>query len=188
MPKVIHDEEVFLAAFQIFVTHGYDGTTTQDIAVAADINEATLFRKYGNKANLIAKAINHQFSTVPLSELAYTGDLKADLVKLVQAYMDTNRTHGALIPLLLSEVPRHPELRNALDMVLAYLEGIAKIIHQYQTQGFLKGDFSRDCVSVLLGPLAYQQMFLRANPDLPASTVDPDEYVDAFLHGRSSHG
>ncbi len=185
MPKIINDEEVFHAAFQIFVTRGYEGTNTIDIAAAADINEATIFHRYGDKANLLTQAISYEISTVPLNKLAYTGDLKADLVGIVQAFIDTYKTHGALLPVLLSEAPHHPELKNALGMLLANLQGIAQILHQYQTQGLLKGENPLECTGVLLGPLAYKQMFLRANPDMPTSTVDPEEYVDSFLHGRS---
>ena len=73
----------------------------KDMAVAAGIHEATLFRKYGTKASLIEKAIEAQLSATPLNRLSYTGELKADLGAIVQAYIETSQTYGPVIPALL---------------------------------------------------------------------------------------
>ena len=56
MPKIIEDENVYRAAVQVVIKRGYSGATTKQIAEAAGISEVTLFRKYGNKAQLIAQS------------------------------------------------------------------------------------------------------------------------------------
>ncbi len=51
-----------------------------------------------------------------------------------------------MIPLLLSEVPRHPELKNALSRPLANIQGIVSIIQRYQVQELLpRGTATNDC-------------------------------------------
>ena len=56
------------------------------IAEVAGVNEVTLFRRYGSKAGLFEKVIEHQLADTPLSKLVYTGDLEADLLAIVEAY------------------------------------------------------------------------------------------------------
>ncbi len=186
MPKIIDEEIVFRAVMNILVTRGYENATTKDMAVAAGIHEATLFRKYENKMNLVARAIKQQFSTVPLAKLTYSGDLEADLLAIVQAYIDTYERYGAIISTILTEIPRHPELAEALNTPLANIQSLIKIIDHYQTQGRLKQEPPLTSLSVLLGPLMMNYMFGHANPDFPVPTIDPQEYVNAFLHGRAT--
>ena len=59
MPKVIDETKIFSAALDILISHGYEGATTQKIADVAGVNEVTLFRKYGSKAGLFEKVIEH---------------------------------------------------------------------------------------------------------------------------------
>ncbi len=186
MPKVIDEENVFRAVMNIVATRGYENATTKDMAVAAGIHEATLFRKYENKMKLVARAIEKQFSMVPLAKLAYSGDLEADLQSIVQAYIDTYEMYGAIILTILTEIPRHPGLAEAMSTPLANIQNLIKIIVQYQTQGQLKQEAPLTSLSVLLGPLMMSYMFGRANPGLPMQTIDPQDYVNAFLHGRAT--
>ncbi len=185
MPKVIDEEVVFRAVMTIIVARGYENATTKEMAVAAGIHEATLFRKYENKMNLVARAIEQQFSKAPLAMLRYSGDLEADLLAIVQAYIDTQKIYGAIMQTILTEIPRHPALAEMLNTPLANIQGLIQIIHQYQIQGRLKQEPPLTSLSVLLGPLMISYMFGRANPDLPLPIIEPQEYVNAFLHGRA---
>lgn len=184
MPKVIDDANVFRAVIDMLVSHGYEGATTKKIAEIARINEVTLFRKYGSKAELFEQAVNHQFSDTPLNKLIYTGNLEADLLAIAQAYIETNETHGEILPTLMIELPRYPELRKSLNTPWKNIQVLLDIIQQHQEQGHLKKEPLLTSISVLLGPLMVSQMFLRANPDLPIPTIDIQTHVDSFLHGR----
>lgn len=46
-------ERIFNAAREIFAVRGPHGTTTREIADRAGVNEATLFRHFGNKSSLL---------------------------------------------------------------------------------------------------------------------------------------
>lgn len=185
MPKMIDEERAFAAVVAILTKKGYESATTKDLAAAADMNEATLFRKYKNKINLVARAIEQQFSKVPLTKLIYSGDLEADLLAMVQAYIETYEQYGAIMATILIEIPRRPELATALKTPLANLQILAKIIAQYQTQGQLKQEHPLTSLSVLLGPLMMNYMLQHANPDIPIQTINPQEYVNAFLYGSA---
>lgn len=184
MPKIINEDEVFKAVIAVLVTRGYDGATTSEMAAAANMHEATLFRKYGSKVGLIEQAIAHQLSTTPMSSVNYSGDLRADLITILEAYLATVETYGEIIPMLLVEVPRHPELRNVLQVPLANIQGIMHILERYQREGLLKKEPPLTSVNVLLAPIMVNEMYRRVHADLPAASIELEEYVDAFLQGR----
>ena len=186
MPKVINEDEVFKAVLGVLVTRGYASATTSEMAAAANIHEATLFRKYGSKVGLIERAIQRQLSTAPISKVAYTGDLQTDLYAILDAYVATNDEYGAILPVIFLEIPRYPELKNVLQTPLANIQGIVDIITRYQNQGLLKNEPPLTSVNVLLAPILLSQMLRQANMDLPAPVIDLHQYVAAFLHGRKA--
>ncbi|MEJ2512248.1 MAG: TetR/AcrR family transcriptional regulator [Anaerolineales bacterium] len=172
MPKVINDKDVYRAVIDVVVASGYESATTQNIADAAGIHEATLFRKYGSKLNLIAQAIKAQFLDVPLAEVVYTGDLQADLYSIIAAYLETSDIVGDILPVLLIEIPRNPELKDSLKTPW---ENIMRVS---------KKEPVLNSISVLLGPLMVRHLIVRADLDLSIPAVEPQVYVDNFLHGR----
>jgi AcrR family transcriptional regulator len=184
MPKVIDETKIFAAALDTLVSHGYEGATTQKIAHVAGVNEVTLFRKYRNKAGLFERVIEHQLSDTPLKGLVYTGDLEVDLLAIVEAYLETNEVHGDIIPIILIELPRYPDLQGLLNVPWKNIQAVLKIIQKYQQLGQLKLESPLASLSALIGPILVAQMFRRANLSLPFPPIDPQGHVDAFLHGR----
>jgi AcrR family transcriptional regulator len=186
MPKVIDENKIFETVIDMLVSRGYDGATTKEIAEIADVNEATLFRKYSSKAKLFEKAIEHQLSNTPLTTLVYTGDLEADLYAIVEAYMETNRNHGEIIPTILAELPRHPELKGAFSILWENTQVAAKILQAYQSNGKLKEEPVVASLNGLLGPLMTSQMFGRTDLELPVLEINPQEQVNFYLRGREN--
>lgn len=184
MPKVIDETKIFSAALEILIEHGYEGATTQKIAEVAEVNEVTLFRKYGSKAGLFEKVITHQLSDTPLNKLTYTGDLETDLLAILEAYIETNELHGNIIPILLIEMPRYPDLQGSFNTPWKNLQGIAKIIQEYQTQGKLKEESPLASLTALIGPILVTQMLRHTYLNIPIPALDPQAHVDAFLNGR----
>jgi AcrR family transcriptional regulator len=184
MPKVIDETKIFKAALDLLVSHGYEGATTQKIADVSGVNEVTLFRKYGSKAGLFEKAIEQQFSDTPLNKLVYTGELEADLLAIVAAYLETNETYGDIVPNILIELPRNPDLRGWFNVPWKNLQVIVKILQKYQKQGLLKNETPLASLGALIGPIMVSQMLRRAKLNLPVPVVDAQEHVDSFLRGR----
>jgi len=184
MPKIIDEPNIFRTVVNELVSHGYDGATTKEIAKIAGVNEATIFRKYGSKADLFEKAINNQLSDTPLNWLVYTGDLEADLLVIVEAYKETNEMYGEIIPTLLAELPRYPELKGAFNTAWENIQIIVEIIQEYQAQGVLKPESPLTALNALIGPMMTSQMIRRADLGLPVPDLEASAYVDAFVHGR----
>lgn len=57
-------ELIITSARDLFARRGYQATTTRDIALEAGVNEPTIYRSFGSKANLFEAAVRepyHQF-------------------------------------------------------------------------------------------------------------------------------
>ncbi len=116
MPKVIENDYVYQAVMKVVLERGYAGATTKQMAEAAGVSEVTLFRKYENKPQLVRQAISWLAGQLEFKTAAqYSGDIKADLLHIVQAYQDLAIQHGPFIAVLLSEMPRNPELADFID-------------------------------------------------------------------------
>jgi AcrR family transcriptional regulator len=185
MPKVIDESRVFEAAVDLFVTHGYEGTTTKDIAAAAGVNEATLFRRYGNKAQLMEAAIDRAWQDVPLASLDYTGDLERDLTAIVDAYVETNRLRGAIVPALLVELPKNDELRGAFRHAAMNIGHAAEILARHQREGRLRPEEPMFALMALIAPVMVNEMIQRAGVGLPPIRIDSHELVQVFLGGHA---
>ncbi|HTX58016.1 MAG TPA: TetR/AcrR family transcriptional regulator [Candidatus Acidoferrales bacterium] len=65
-------ERIVLAARDVIKRKGKRGATTREIADVAGVNEATLFRHFGNKEALIVAVVKHSCPDVKLRELIGT--------------------------------------------------------------------------------------------------------------------
>ena len=184
MPKQIADEDIFRATMRLLVQQGYMGATTREIAEAADINEVTLFRKFGSKADLVAAAVAHEMGQIAEREIGYSGDVEADMLRIVRLYQDAVRRYGEFFPVLLAEIPRYPELRPSLQAPLRLIQAIGRVLEQYQEEGVLRDEPPLHAVSGLLGPIIVLTLIRSADPELGIPAPDLEAHVSAFLAGR----
>jgi AcrR family transcriptional regulator len=112
------DERILDAATRIFAKEGVSGATTRKIALAAKVNEVTLFRHFKTKEELLrqvvlqcSKRFEHVFTEAPF-------ETKADLRRTVHAFamnyarmLDENED---FIRTFFGEMTRHPELCRRL--------------------------------------------------------------------------
>src|SRR5262245_47572801 len=75
-------DEILDVAFIAFGAHGYDGTSTEDIAKAAGVSQPYLFRLFGTKKQLFLAAVER------------VHDLTAATVEMGIAEMDVNADCG----------------------------------------------------------------------------------------------
>lgn len=184
MPKRITDEQILEATIQVILEKGYTAATTRHIAKQADMSEMTLFRRYESKAKLTIAAVGYWVERDRL-EVAYTGDVRADLLRVAEHYYLAGQAEGTkIIPLILLEVPRHPELREVVELPLAKVSRVGAMLTRYQEEGVLREEHPVHAVAGLIGPLIIMTL-LRGVPlqrELPE--LELEALVDGFLSGR----
>jgi AcrR family transcriptional regulator len=67
-------QRILLATREIFAQKGSRGTTTREVADRAEVNEATLFRHFGTKQQLLQAMLDH-FCTTTESDLSFVDSL-----------------------------------------------------------------------------------------------------------------
>ena len=185
MPKIIEDEKIYRTAMQMVAERGYAGATTKQIAEAADISEVTLFRKYGNKAQLVKRAIAAMVEQMDFaSATCYTGNVSVDLLRVVQTYQDSAEKRGQFIYAMLSEIPRYPELADLLDAPLSMVNSVGQLLARYQAEGVLKQEHPLHAAAGLMGPLFVTNMIRGAKANVPLPRLDLPNHVAHFLSGR----
>ncbi|GAB4263384.1 MAG: hypothetical protein Kow0080_01630 [Candidatus Promineifilaceae bacterium] len=188
MPKIVTDEAVFRATVQTVIERGYTGATTKQIAAAANISEVTLFRKYGSKAELVRQAIAMLTDAVDFTTAAeYTGNVTADLLRVVQAYQSVAEENGQFMYVLFTEVPRHPELSGLLGRPLGMMNTVGRLMARYQAEGVLQPEHPLHAVAALLGPLMAMNMMREVRPDMAPPLLDLVAHVEGFVNGRTAN-
>lgn len=171
------------AAIACIAQFGFGGVTTRRIAEAAAVNEVTIFRRFGNKSEVLKAAFRREASFVRAEAVYYSGDLEEDLQRIVEALWHAANRRQSTLPMILSELPRNPELREAAQQSLQVIAQITGIIQQYQQSGQLRLESPMMTFAALIGPI----MFITLMNQIMAGTeaiFRPQDYVRHFLSGR----
>lgn len=135
------ENQILLAARGLFARKGYDSTTTRDLATAAGVAEATLFRHFANKkAILIAIVIQGwaEILTDLLTEFSSISNYKS-MAQLLYRRMINLHENADMMRICFLEAQVHPELRDRLQS-----EIINKMIDV--TEAFLKQQSKKEYI------------------------------------------
>ncbi|HAN74571.1 MAG TPA: TetR/AcrR family transcriptional regulator [Planktothrix sp. UBA8407] len=123
MPHLNHtpssqlETQILSSARCLFAQKGYDHTTTRDLATAAGVAEATLFRHFANKkAILVAIVIEGwvEILTDLLTELSSISNYKS-VAQLLHRRMINLHENADIIRICFLEAQFHPELRDRIQ-------------------------------------------------------------------------
>ncbi|AKK28185.1 TetR/AcrR family transcriptional regulator [Mycobacterium sp. EPa45] len=188
MPKRIDEDDLFQTTVAVFAECGYRATKTQEIAARAGINEATLFRRYGAKAALINTALTHVLADSSFASVAISDDVTADLTALVRSYIETAQRYGGAVVTLLAEIPRNPELREAITALMPNLVNAANVIAAHQDNGRLAPGDPLHKLVALIGPLLVFGLWARTGAAPAVPDIDAGRVVAEFLDGHRALG
>lgn len=186
MRKPIADARILDAAVATVAELGYAGATTRQIAATAGVNEVTLFRKFGTKANLLREAMLRELAAFEDAGGArYTGDVQADLERIVELYRGLVARRGRIVPVLLSELPRRPELREVLEIPQRVVHSVAMVLARYQEDRVLEVEPPLQSVAALLGPLMILELARQNSDAFDLPPVSAAAHVRRFVRGRA---
>jgi AcrR family transcriptional regulator len=127
---------ILSAAAGVYAQYGFRGATTRLIATAAGVNEVTLFRTFGSKAQLLQAMLHCQAeaATVPLLP-DRVGDPVADLTDWCGRMLEYLRGHAQIIRKTIGEALERPDAacaacerpNSAGQSLVLYLENLREL-------------------------------------------------------------
>lgn len=146
MRKADRKRQLLAHAKQLFVTLGYQNTTTEKIARAANVSEPVLYRHFESKKALFLEVLQEIREATLTRWHAETADLTDPLAKLhaiMDGYLDSTRAHALEFRIM------HRTLIEAADEEIAallrsfYLDSEA-LLAQVISEGQQAGVFRRN--------------------------------------------
>lgn len=173
-------------AIQCIYKRGFQNLTTKCIAQEAGVNEVTIFRRFGSKAAVLDALFKYEAHSIATAAIHYTGDLQTDLTRIVDTMWQAIKNRQSIIPIILLELPRNPELRERAQHSIKVVHQLTQIIQQYQNEGQLKPISPQMAFSVLIGPLIFTALITSVMPQTDAP-FDVPQYVHQYLTGYGTN-
>ncbi|NJK48358.1 TetR/AcrR family transcriptional regulator [Candidatus Gracilibacteria bacterium] len=124
---------ILQSALRLFAAKGYEGTTTKDLAAAANVAEGTLFRHFVNKKAILIEVATSgwiEILTDLLTELSEMGSYKA-VAQVMRRRMLRLQENSDLLRVCFLEAQYHPELRDRIQSeVIAKMTDVAEAFFQ----------------------------------------------------------
>jgi len=171
------------AALQVFIEHGFKGSTTRVIAQVAGVNEVTLFRHFGSKEVLLQVLLMREFKKahfIDKMEPTLTGDPIQDLTSIGIEYMKAAQSVQPITKLILTVVPQ-TKLRDVNQWLPK--EGLVKLEAIFKKLG------ARD---PYISAVAFQSFFMRsaileaalgADPVITMDKATIERFIIILVHG-----
>jgi AcrR family transcriptional regulator len=180
-------DDLLAAAARVYAEAGYRGATTRRIALAAGVNEITLFRHFGSKDTLLREALTRTDNRPDAELPEEPRDPAAELLAWAGSHITDMRGRQALIRTCMGEFAEHPGLfvpENSGPVRAA--RSLAQYLRRLRQRGLTQAEFDpRAAAALRIGTLFADAMGREIMPDLYANEPDQAlrEYVALFLRG-----
>lgn len=177
-------QQILDAAAQVYAEAGFRGATTRRIAEVAGVNEVTLFRLFGSKANLIDEVIRscRQGEQIPLAE--QPADPETELTAWAAASHAFMVERRGMLRSAVAELHEHPEhSADATDHPVASFRELRAYVDRLHAAGRVPStrDANTAC-TMLLGTLFTDALHRDMMPSMfPPAAEAPRAYVRLFL-------
>jgi AcrR family transcriptional regulator len=162
------------ATVELLLEAGVEGVTLEEVASRSGVAKSTLYRHFGTREDLIAKAARCCVVELPTPD---TGSLADDLRYLFgrMTGTDEERKVADLLPLLIDAAKRDPRMDELVSAVLAERKRPLRTVLQLAQ---LRGEISRDldldtALAIVIGPFTYRRLVERREAT--------DEFIEAVL-------
>lgn len=182
---------ILKAALRLFARQGYDGTTTRDLAEAANVAEGTLFRHFANKKAILVEVATQgwvEILTDLLTELSGMGSYKA-VAQVMRRRMLHLHENADMLRVCFMEAQFHPDLREHIQSeVIAKMTDVAEAFFQTaMDQGVYRQMDPKMVARVFLGMFAvagFSQSTIMS-PSAAAAEMQQmaEGLADIFLNG-----
>jgi AcrR family transcriptional regulator len=178
-------DRILDAAAELMRTRGIIRTTTKEIAKAAGFSEATLYKHFRDKEELLLSVLRERmpgFARVQIT--AGEDEVEDNVFRLVRGALDFYREAFPMLGSLLSEpalmAAHHTSIsrygagpRHAVDRIADYFRA-------EQKAGRVAADADPEAAATLLAGACFQQAFFRYFAEGAGAAPAPDELVAAL--------
>lgn len=186
-------QRILAATRDLFARKGRRGTTTREVAERAGVNEATLFRHFGNKDALLMACVQHHTRPGELQDIVsnLSGDLREDLMTIATLLFDRMTEIRDLVVRSIAEDEDEACIAELGSEAWKGPHAIHAIVTEYMARrlasGELRGD-ARMLAKFFMGMIFARVIGAKKFPDPVA--MQPEEItafqVDTFLNGVRS--
>ena len=177
------DEAILQAALELMASDGYRALTMERVRERSGVGKATIYRRYGSKEELVAAAIVHLNSDVPLPE--DTGSIQGDFAATAQIVLAGAAKTGALtlMPRLLSEVVGEPEMHALFSehLVEPRRRVVRGIVERAKQRGEIRPEVDTEvAIDLMVGPFIYRLIIAGGDA---AAFGNPADLLNTVLDG-----
>jgi TetR/AcrR family transcriptional repressor of nem operon len=155
-PRAFDTDQAVSTAAALFATHGYEGTSVDDLVTATGIHRGSLYKVFGSKRGLHMTALrnhlDHEIHPTTAAIAALTDPTQA-LTAAIASY-DNGPAAGLLLLAAAERAPRDPEVAALVAEGITALEDALRPSH---------GDAAPQLASTVLGT----RLRIRAQPTAP---------------------
>lgn len=182
---------ILKAALRLFARRGYDGTTTRDLAEAAEVAEGTLFRHFPNKKAILVEVATQgwvDILTDLLTELSEMGSYKA-VAQVMRRRMLHLHENADMLRVCFMEAQFHADLRDRIQAeVIDKMTDVAEAFFQTaMDQGIYRRMNAKMVARVFLGMFAVagfsQDTILKPGASPSEIQEMAEGIADIFLNG-----
>ena len=166
MPRTLDptvDEAITSATLALLTERGFAGMSVESIAAAAGVGKPAIYRRFSDKAELVAAVIAGELPVLDPPDL---GDTRAELWEAVKhGFPKDGAAYVGLIGGLMAEQNRHPELIDAFrrSVLLPRRATGRALVERGQQRGDIRDDIDAEAaVDLFAGPFL-ARVFAGAN-------------------------
>jgi len=177
---------ILAAAAHVYAQHGFRGATTRLIATEAGVNEVTLFRTFGSKAQLLQAMLTSHVAAraIPILSDDIT-DPQAEITRWCAELLDYLRQHAHLIRKTIAEAEERPEAAcAACDGPNSSSQSLGLYLERLREEGLADPNVDfHVAISMLMSALFGDALYRDVMPDSFPQPADaaPAKYVETFL-------
>src|SRR6266487_6928610 len=196
-------DAILAAAQELFSQHGFESTSMDAIAVAANVSKQTLYRYYQHKEALFIATMRHMvfervvmttFAELRETPMESLSQLEHALLAWAQVVLEhtLRPDYVALVRVLIAEIPRFPSLGSLFFSVLPQEGGsiVKALLERASAQGVISSVDLDAAIQLFVGPLLMHIIGALVRPDSSLKPPAPERVatlVRLFLHGVARH-
>lgn len=182
-------DRVLQAAFELFVSQGYHGTSMRQVAKAARLTPASIYNHFASKAEIFKQVLirYHPYREIMANlEVAQGGTVDALIKDAAQRVISVVRSRRDLQHLLFIEIVEFKG-EHASEIFSRAFPSIQKFLGKLQdAKGKLRPIPPENLILTLMGLMMSQWMLeglLSGNRVIPLKTDQFETAIDIYLHG-----